>query len=64
LTKRGDIRSCFDFLRSWAVLNVNATIHEDRDTAELSTTAFGKPRGMTEAALIEAAGGDLNLHDG
>jgi hypothetical protein len=24
----------FDFLQSWIVQNVSATIHEDRDTAE------------------------------
>ena len=31
----------FDFLQSWIVENVNATIYEDKDTAE---HLVGKPR--------------------
>ena len=55
----------FDFLQSWTVENVNATMYEDRDTAEhLADDCVweANTRGITEAAMIEAAGGDLNAH--
>jgi hypothetical protein len=53
----------FDFLQSWAIENINTTIYEDRDAAEhLADDCIweANTRGITEAALIEAAGGDLN----
>ena len=49
----------FDFLQSWIVENVNATMYEDRDTAEhLADDCVweANTRGITEAAMIEAAG--------
>jgi hypothetical protein len=55
----------FDFLQSWIVENVNATIYEDGDTAEhLARDCVweANTRGITEGALIEAAGGDLNAY--
>jgi hypothetical protein len=53
----------FDFLQSWIVENVNATMYEDKDTAEhLADDCIweANTRGITEVALIEAAGSDLN----
>jgi hypothetical protein len=55
----------FDFLQSWIVENVNATIYEDGETAEhLAHDCVweANTRGITEGALIEAAGGDLNAY--
>jgi hypothetical protein len=55
----------FDFLQSWIVENVNATIYEDSDTAEYLADDCvweANTRGITEPALIEAAGGDLNAY--
>ena len=55
----------FDFLQSWIVENVNATMYEDRDTAEYladDDVWEANTRGITEAAMIEAAGGDLNAY--
>jgi hypothetical protein len=55
----------FDFLQSWVVENVKATIYEDEDTAEnlAHDCAWeAKTRGITEGDLIEAAGGDLNVY--
>ena len=55
----------FDFLQSWIVENVNATMYEDRDTAEhLADDCVweANTRGITEAAMIEAAGGNLNAY--
>jgi hypothetical protein len=55
----------FDFLQSWIVENVNATMHEDKHTAEhLAHDCVweAKTTGITEGDLIEAAGGDLNIY--
>jgi hypothetical protein len=55
----------FDFLQSWIVENVNATMYEDRDTAEhLAHDCVweAKTRGIAEADLMEAAGGDLDAY--
>jgi hypothetical protein len=55
----------FDFLQSWIVENVNVTMYEDKNTAEhLADDCVweANTRGITEAALIEAAGGDLNAY--
>ena len=55
----------FDFLQSWIVENVNATMYEDRDMAEhLADDCVweANTRGITEAAMIEAAGGNLNAY--
>jgi hypothetical protein len=55
----------FDFLQSWIVENVNATMYEDKDTAEhLAHDCVweAKTRGIAKADLIEAAGGDLNVY--
>ena len=55
----------FDFLQSWIVENVNATMYENRDTAEhLADDCVweANTRGITEAAMIEAAGGNLNAY--
>jgi hypothetical protein len=55
----------FDFLRSWIVDNVNATIFEDRDAVEhLAQDCVweAQTRGIAKADLIEAAGGDLDAY--
>ena len=55
----------FDFLQSWVVENVNATIYEHTDTVEdLAHDCVweANTRGITEGTLIEAAGGDLNAY--
>ena len=55
----------FDFLQSWIVENVNATMYEDKDTAEhLAQDCVweAQTRGITKADLIEAAGGDLDAY--
>jgi hypothetical protein len=55
----------FHFLQSWVIENVNATIYEENDTAEhLADDCVweANTRGITEAAMIEAAGGDLNAY--
>jgi hypothetical protein len=55
----------FDFLQSWIVESVNATMYEDKDTAEhLAQDCVweAKTRGITKADLIEAAGGDLDAY--
>jgi hypothetical protein len=55
----------FDFLQSWVVENVNATIYEDTDTVKHLTYDCAweaNTRGISEVALIKAAGGDLNAY--
>lgn len=55
----------FHFLQSWIVENVNATIYEEKDKAEhLADDCVweANTRGITEAAMTEAAGGDLNAY--
>ena len=55
----------FDFLQSWIVDNVNATMSERKDKAEhLAQDCVweARTRGITKADLIEAAGGDLDAH--
>jgi hypothetical protein len=55
----------FDFLQSWIVENVNATIFKDKDAAEhLAQDCVweAQTRGITKAHLIEAAGGDLDTY--
>jgi hypothetical protein len=55
----------FDFLQSWIVENVNATMYEDKDTAEhLAHDCVweASTRGITKADLIEVTGGDLNAY--
>jgi hypothetical protein len=55
----------FDFLQSWVVENVNATIYEDTDMVEYlahDCVWEANTRGITEGALIEAAGGDLSAY--
>ena len=50
----------FDFLQSWIVENINATMYDDKDTAEhLAQDCVweAETRGITKADLIEAAGG-------
>jgi hypothetical protein len=53
----------FDFLQSWIVENINATMYVYKDTAEhLADDCIweANTRGITEVALIEAAGSDLD----
>ena len=55
----------FDFLQSWIVENINATMYDDKDTAEhLAQDCVweAETRGITKADLIEAAGGDLDAY--
>jgi hypothetical protein len=55
----------FDFLQSWIVENVNATMYEDKDTARhLAEDCVweARTRGITIADLIEAAGGNLDAY--
>ena len=55
----------FHFLQSWVIENVNATIYEKKDEAEhLADDCVweANTRGITEAAMIAAAGGDLNAY--
>jgi hypothetical protein len=55
----------FDFLQSWIVENVNATMYEDKDTAQhLAQDCVweAQTRGITRADLSEAAGGDLDAY--
>jgi hypothetical protein len=55
----------FDFLQSWIVENVNATMYEDKDMVEhLAGDCVweAKTRGITKADLIQAAGGDLDAY--
>jgi hypothetical protein len=55
----------FDFLQSWIVENVNATMHKDKDTAEhLAQDCVweARTRGITKANLIAAAGRDLDAY--
>jgi hypothetical protein len=52
----------FDFLQSWIVENVNATMNEDGDMMEhlADDCAWeAKTRGITKADLTEAAGGAI-----
>jgi hypothetical protein len=55
-----------DFLIGWVSENVNATVYDDRPMAEhLAHDCLweAKECGISEADLLEAAGGDLeNLH--
>jgi hypothetical protein len=55
----------FEFLQSWIVENVNTTMYADKNTAEhLAHDCVweANTRGITEAALMKAAGGDLNAY--
>ena len=55
----------FDFLQSWIVENINATVYNDKDTAEhLAQDCVweAQTRGITKADLIEAVGGDLDTY--
>ena len=55
----------FAFLQSWIVENINATIYEDKDTAEhlAQDCAWeAHTRGITKADLIKAADGDLEAY--
>ena len=55
----------FDFLQSWIVENVNATMYENKDTAQHLTQDCvweAQTRGITKADLAEAAGGDLDAY--
>ena len=55
----------FDFLQSWIVENVNATMYEDSDAAKhLADDCVweAKTRGIAKGDLIEAAGGDLSAY--
>jgi hypothetical protein len=55
----------FDFLQSWIVENVQAAMYENKDAAEYlahDCAWEASTRGITEADLIEAAGGDLNTY--
>ena len=55
----------FDFLQSWIVENVNATMYQDKNTAEhLAEDCLweAKTRGITRPEMIEAAGGDLGAY--
>jgi hypothetical protein len=55
----------FDFLQSWIVENVNATMYQDKDAAEdLAQDCVweANTRGIAKADLIEAAGGDLDAY--
>jgi hypothetical protein len=55
----------FDFLQSWIVENVNATMYENKNTAEHlvdNCVWEAKTRGIAKADLIEAAGGDLDAY--
>jgi hypothetical protein len=55
----------FDFLQSWIVENVNATMYEDKGTAQhLAEDCVweARTRGIAKADLIEAAGGDLDAY--
>jgi hypothetical protein len=54
-----------DFLNGWVQENVNATVHEDTQMAErLANDCLweAKEYGITEADLLEAAGGDLKTY--
>jgi hypothetical protein len=55
----------FDFLQSWIVENVNATMYQDKDAAEhlvRDCVWEAKTRGIAKADLVEAAGGDLETY--
>jgi hypothetical protein len=55
----------FDFLQSWIVENVNATMFKDKNIAELLAQDCiweAQTRGITQADLNEAAGGDLDAY--
>jgi hypothetical protein len=52
----------FQFLQSWVIENVNATIYEEKDHLADDCIWEANTRGITEAALIEASGGDLNAY--
>jgi hypothetical protein len=55
----------FDFLQSWIVENVNATMYQDKDIAgDLAQDCVweANTRGIAKADLIEAAGGDLDAY--
>jgi hypothetical protein len=52
----------FHFLQSWVIENVNATIYEEKEHLADDCIWEANTRGITEAALIEAAGGDLNAY--
>jgi hypothetical protein len=55
----------FDFLQSWIVENVTATMPADKHTAEhLAQDCVweARTRGITKANLFEAAGGDLDAY--
>ena len=53
------------FLQSWVLEHVNATVYEDRETAqELARACLSeaKTEGITEAELTEAAGDNLQAY--
>ena len=55
----------FDFLQSWVVENVNATVYEHTDTVKhlaYDCVWEAQTRGIAKADLIEAAGGDLDAY--
>lgn len=55
----------FDFLQSWIVENVKATMYQDENTAQhLADDCLweAKTRGIPTRELIEAAGGDLDAY--
>jgi hypothetical protein len=55
----------FDFLQSWVVENVHATIYDEKDAVDhLADDCVweANTKGITEAALIEAVRGDLNAY--
>ena len=55
----------FEFLESWVVENVDATVFGDKDRMEhlvQDCVWEAKTRGIVKADLIEAAGGDLDAY--
>jgi hypothetical protein len=54
-----------NFLQSWIVENINATMFEERDTVEHLVHDCiweAQTRGITKGDLNEAAGGDLDTY--
>jgi hypothetical protein len=52
----------FHFLQSWVIENINATSYEEQEHLADDCVWEANTRGITEAALVEAAGGDLNAY--
>ena len=53
------------FLQWWVLENVNATLYDDTSTAETLATEClkeAKRENLSEAEVISAAGGDLNVY--